>query len=174
MTERKPLGVSFESWIDRQIREATERGEFDDLPGAGKPIPGQGKPHDEMWWIKQKMRAENLSFPLPGTLALRKEAEEARAEALGARTEAEARRIVEEMNVKIRDSYRKPLSGPPVVQPLIDVDEVAAEWRALHPVAERKPAPQKDPKDPKDREDPKDPKQPKRAKRSLLRWFGRR
>ncbi|XVQ86222.1 DnaJ family domain-containing protein [Microbispora siamensis] len=165
MTERKPLGVSFESWIDRQIREATERGEFDDLPGAGKPIPGQGKPYDEMWWIKQKMRAENLSFPLPGTLALRKEAEEARAEALGARTEAEARRIVEEMNVKIRDSYRKPLSGPPVVQPLIDVDEVATEWRALHPVPEKKPAFPKD---------PKDPQQPKRAKRSFLRWFGRR
>ncbi|TQS27294.1 DUF1992 domain-containing protein [Microbispora sp. KK1-11] len=171
MTERKPLGVSFESWIDRQIREATERGEFDDLPGAGKPIPGQGEPHDEMWWIKQKMRAENLSFPLPGTLALRKEAEEARAEALGARTEAEARRIAEEMNVKIRDSYRKPLSGPPVVQPLIDVDEVAAEWRALHPAAEKKPAPPKDPKDPKDLNDAK---QPKRPKGSFLRWLGRR
>ncbi len=169
MTERKPLGVSFESWIDRQIREATERGEFDDLPGAGKPIPGQGKPHDEMWWIKQKMRAENLSFPLPGTLALRKEAEEARAEALGARTEAAARRIIEEMNVKIRDSYRKPLSGPPVVQPLIDVDEVAAEWRALHPAeeknSEKKPAPRKD---------AEDPKQSKRPKRSFRRWLGLR
>ncbi|WP_169949699.1 DUF1992 domain-containing protein [Microbispora sp. H11081] len=159
MTERKPLGVSFESWIDRQIREATERGEFDDLPGAGKPIPGRGEPHDDMWWIKQKLRAENLSFPLPGTLALRKEAEEAKAEALGARTEAEARRIAEEMNVKIRDSHRKPLSGPPVVQPLIDLDEIAAEWRALHPVAESKPAL------------PEEPKQPKRP---LFRWFRRR
>ncbi len=165
MTERKPLGVSFESWIDRQIREATERGEFDNLPGAGKPIPGQGKPHDEMWWIKQKMRAENLSFPLPGTLALRKEAEEARAEALGARTEAGARRIIEEMNAKIRDSYRKPLSGPPVVQPLIDVDEVAAGWRALRPVAEAEPTPPRD---------PKDQKGVKRPQRSFLRWFGRR
>lgn len=141
MTERKPLGVGFESWIDRQIREAAERGEFDDLPGAGKPIPGQGKPYDEMWWIKQKMAAENLSFPLPESLALRKEAEEARAEALGARTEAEARRIVEEMNVKIRDSRRRPLAGPPVVQPLLDVDEIAGEWRDRHPAPEKKQAP---------------------------------
>ncbi|MBO4270614.1 DUF1992 domain-containing protein [Microbispora triticiradicis] len=145
MTDRRPLGTSFESWIDRQIREAAERGEFDDLPGAGKPIPGAGEPYDEMWWIKQKMRAENLSFPLPETLALRKEAEEARAAALGARTETEARRIAEEMNDRIRESYRRPLSGPPVVQPLIDVDEVAAEWRAAHPVAgqvaETEPAP---------------------------------
>jgi hypothetical protein len=38
MTERKPPGMSFESWVDKQIREATERGEFDGLPGAGKPI----------------------------------------------------------------------------------------------------------------------------------------
>lgn len=32
--------TGFESWIDRQIREAQERGEFDDLPGAGEPIKG--------------------------------------------------------------------------------------------------------------------------------------
>ncbi|MFI6816174.1 DUF1992 domain-containing protein [Nonomuraea sp. NPDC050328] len=72
MTGRKPPGMPFETWIDRQIREATERGEFDNLPGSGKPIPG-----DELWWIKQKLRSGNLSFPLPPTLALRKEAEQA-------------------------------------------------------------------------------------------------
>ncbi|MEV4218944.1 DUF1992 domain-containing protein [Nonomuraea sp. NPDC049725] len=52
MTERKPGGMQFESWVDRQIREAQERGEFDDLPGAGKPLPGADKPYDEHWWIK--------------------------------------------------------------------------------------------------------------------------
>ncbi|MEU4541002.1 DnaJ family domain-containing protein [Streptosporangium sp. NPDC023825] len=140
MTERKPPGVSFETWIDRQIREATERGEFDNLPGAGKPLPGEGKPQDEMWWIKQKMLEENLTFPLPGTLALRKEAEESLAAAVGARTEAEARKIVGDMNDRIRESYGKPLSGPPLLQPLIDVEEVVADWRARHPV-EEKPAP---------------------------------
>ncbi len=139
MTERKPPGVSFETWIDRQIREAAERGEFDNLPGAGKPLPGEGRPHDEMWWIKQKMQAENLSFPLPGTLALRKEAEESRAAAAGARTEAEARRIIESINDKIRESHGKTLSGPPLVQPLIDVEEVVGDWRDRHPI-EEKPA----------------------------------
>jgi DnaJ family protein C protein 28 len=29
---------SWESWIDQQIREAREKGEFDDLPGKGKPL----------------------------------------------------------------------------------------------------------------------------------------
>ena len=52
MTERKPPGVGFETWVERQIREATERGEFDNLPGAGKPVADLDKPHDELWWIK--------------------------------------------------------------------------------------------------------------------------
>ncbi|WP_436758338.1 DUF1992 domain-containing protein [Streptosporangium sp. V21-05] len=158
MTERKPPGVSFETWIDRQIREAAERGEFDNLPGTGKPLPGEGKPHDEMWWIKQKMLEENLAFPLPGTLALRKEAEEAVAEAMGARTEAEARAIVDGMNDRIRESYARPLSGPPLFQPLIDVEKTVADWRALHP-AEERPAPVPG---------------PPRERRSLLPFFRRK
>jgi DnaJ family protein C protein 28 len=28
----------WESWVNQQIREAQERGEFDDLPGTGKPL----------------------------------------------------------------------------------------------------------------------------------------
>jgi hypothetical protein len=141
VTDRKPPGVSFETWIDKQIREATERGEFDNLPGAGKPLPGEGRPDDEMWWIKQKMQAENLSFPLPGTLALRKEAEEARAAAVGARSEAEARKIIEDINDKIRESHGKTLSGPPLIQSPFDAEEVVGEWRTRHPVKE-KPAPE--------------------------------
>jgi hypothetical protein len=87
MTQRKPPGLPFESWVDRQIREATERGEFENLPGAGKPLRGEGKPYDEMWWVKEKMERENLSYLPPG-LALRKEAQDARAAALGALFEA--------------------------------------------------------------------------------------
>lgn len=53
MTERRPPGMAFETWIDRQVREAEERGAFDNLPGAGKPIPDLHKPYDENWWIKR-------------------------------------------------------------------------------------------------------------------------
>jgi hypothetical protein len=42
----------FESSIDRVIREAMESGDFDDLPGAGQPIPGAGTVDDEGWWIR--------------------------------------------------------------------------------------------------------------------------
>ncbi|MER7504680.1 DUF1992 domain-containing protein [Nonomuraea pusilla] len=129
MTERKPGGMPFESWVDRQIREAMERGEFDDLPGAGKPLPGLDRPHDELWWVRQKLESEGLSMPLPPTLALRRDAEEALAEARGARTEAEARRIVEEINDRIREAIRKGLSGPPLNLVPFDVERVVAEWR---------------------------------------------
>ncbi|MER2092403.1 MAG: DUF1992 domain-containing protein, partial [Saccharopolyspora rectivirgula] len=60
MTERKPPDLTFESWIDRQIREAAERGEFDDLPGAGKPLPKHA-PTDELWWIRSYVEREGLS-----------------------------------------------------------------------------------------------------------------
>ncbi|GAA2842460.1 DUF1992 domain-containing protein [Nonomuraea rubra] len=129
MTDRKPIGMPFESWIDRQIREAEERGEFQDLPGKGKPLPGEGRPLDEMWWIKQKVQSEGLSMPLPPTLALRKEAEEALAAARGARSETEVRRTVEEINDKIRKAIRTGLPGPPLNLVPFDVDRIVSEWR---------------------------------------------
>ncbi|MEW9549911.1 DUF1992 domain-containing protein [Nonomuraea sp. NPDC050783] len=129
MTDRKPIGMPFESWIDRQIREAEERGEFDGLPGAGKPLPGLDQPYDEMWWIKQKVESEGLSMPLPPTLALRKDAEEALREARGARTEAEVRRVLEEINQRIREAIRTGLPGPPLNLMPFDIDRVVSEWR---------------------------------------------
>ncbi|MBL8926482.1 MAG: DUF1992 domain-containing protein, partial [Pseudonocardia sp.] len=38
-----------ETFVERQIRLAQERGEFDDLPGNGKPLPGLDGPDDENW-----------------------------------------------------------------------------------------------------------------------------
>jgi hypothetical protein len=60
VTTRKPPGTNWESWIDRQIREAQERGEFENLPGKGRPIPNLDGAHDENWWIRQKLRSEDL------------------------------------------------------------------------------------------------------------------
>ena len=76
MTERKPPGVSWETWIDKQIREGVERGLFDDLPGTGKPLPDIDKPRDEDRWIKAKLQAEGVSY-LPPTLKVRKDLEDA-------------------------------------------------------------------------------------------------
>jgi hypothetical protein len=132
VTKRKPPGVSFETWIDRQIREATDRGEFDDLPGAGKPIPDLDKPHDDAWWIKEKLRRENLSY-LPPAAALRKKAERALAEVSQAKSEGEVRAIVTAINEKIAEAIKKPPSGPPVDIVPFDVEGVVRDWRERRP-----------------------------------------
>lgn len=129
MTERKPPGVSFESFVDKQVREATERGEFDDLPGAGRPLPDANAPYDESWWLKRKLRDEGVTA-LPPTLALRKEAQERLAEASRAGSEEEVRRIVTALNDTIRAALRRPLEGPPLRLVPYDVEQVVRDWRA--------------------------------------------
>jgi hypothetical protein len=128
VTDRKPPGVGFQAWVERQIREAAERGAFDNLPGAGKPIADLDKPHDELWWVKQKLRRENLSY-LPPTIALRKEAEDALAAAARAGSEAEVRGIVADINRKIHDGNRKALPGPPLNLAPFDAERVVRSWR---------------------------------------------
>jgi hypothetical protein len=128
MTERKPPGVGFEAWVERQLREAAERGAFDDLPGAGKPIPDLDKPHDELWWVKQKLRRENFSY-LPPTIALRRQAEAALEAAARAGSEDAVRRIVADINAKIIEGNRKAASGPPLNLAPFDVERVVRDWR---------------------------------------------
>jgi len=127
MTERKPPGVSFETWIERQIREAQARGEFDNLPGAGRPIADLDRPHDDLWWVKEKLRRENVSL-LPPALALRKEAADALAQAMEATSEATVREIVADINAKIRQGIRTPHT-PPVNMMPFDMERVVDEWR---------------------------------------------
>ncbi|MGW3667393.1 DnaJ family domain-containing protein [Streptomyces sp. NPDC005141] len=141
MTERKPPGVSFESWVDRQIRQAEARGEFAELPGAGKPLPEvTDTPYDELWWIKRKMAREGLSV-LPPTLALRKEAEDALVAASAAPSERAVRRIVEDINAKIREVMFKPPPGPPLGLKPYDVEKIVREWHAARadPAPEARP-----------------------------------
>ena len=118
----------WESWIDRQVREAEERGEFEDLPGAGKPIPGLDKPFDELWWVKDKLRREGLTY-MPPSVALRKEANDALAAASRANSEAEVRKIISAINEKIREANRKGIVGPPLMLVPYDVERVVREWR---------------------------------------------
>jgi hypothetical protein len=129
MTERKPPGVPFESWVDRQIREAQGRGEFDQLPGAGKPLPPETESsYDELWWVRRKMAREGLAV-LPPSLALRKEAEDALAAAYAAPSESMARQIITDVNAKIRDMLFRPPPGPPLGKKPYDVEEVVRQWR---------------------------------------------
>jgi hypothetical protein len=51
----------YESWIERQLREAVERGEFDDLAGAGEPLAVLNEPYEPTWWVKRWIEREGIS-----------------------------------------------------------------------------------------------------------------
>jgi hypothetical protein len=120
-----------ESRIDQQIRAAEARGEFDDLPGAGKPLASLDRPYTEDWWLNDLVEREKLGrHALPASLALRKEAQELRAGQVEGRSEPAVRAAVADYNERVAAARRKPVSGPPVVLEDLDADEVVRAWRA--------------------------------------------
>ncbi len=121
--------AGFDSWIDRQIRDAQERGEFDNLPGAGKPIEGLDKRQDPDWWVKGLMERERLTFVLPTSLALRKEIEDLPDTLSTEWSESTVREIVEDLNDRIVEARRRPASGPPVFIQTVDVEPAVTAWK---------------------------------------------
>ena len=119
--------MQFESWIDRQIREAIERGEFDNLPGAGKPLPGLERKDDD-WWIKAKLERENVHGLLPPSLALRREVQDIGATVADLRHESEVRAVADDLNARILDARRRGVDGPNVFIHTVDVEAVVARW----------------------------------------------
>jgi hypothetical protein len=104
--------VRFESVVDRQVRLAAERGEFDNLPGAGKPLPNWGGQDDELWWLKDYLRREGLT-----------------SEAM--LSEQLVRGAVAELNERIA-AYSHTPSEPFVSLRPVDEEAAVAHWRAAH------------------------------------------
>ncbi|MGQ4619555.1 DnaJ family domain-containing protein [Nocardia sp. R7R-8] len=129
MTERKPPKHTFESWVDKQIREAAERGELDNLPGTGKPIPGVGTTPDEDWWLRAYLRREGVSGDalLPPSLLLRRDIEHLPETVRDATSEREVRTAVSELNKRIVDWLRMP-QGPFVPIAPVNADEIVEQW----------------------------------------------
>ncbi|MGW1678349.1 DnaJ family domain-containing protein [Saccharopolyspora sp. NPDC002376] len=152
MTERKPPGTTFESWVDRQIRTAQERGDFDDLAGAGKPLPGAGAPVEEQWWLKDYLRREGLSGEalLPTPLQLRREVERLPDTVRELTSEQAVRDAAGDLNRRIVEYMRAP-SGPQVAIGLVDVDELVADWRSARERASQQTEPESAPVAPKPR-----------------------
>jgi hypothetical protein len=121
--------MAYESWLDAQIRRAQERGDFDNLPGTGKPLPDRGELYDEDWWIKQWVRREEITGVVPTTLKIKKQAEELMDRLARESTEASVRRIVTELNDRIDKVQRGHVDGPPVVIRKFDIDDVVVAWR---------------------------------------------
>jgi hypothetical protein len=116
-------------WLDAQVRNAMARGEFDNLPGAGKPIPGLDKPYDPDWWVKRLIERENITGVLPPALALRKE-DALLTERIDEQVaEGDVRRLLEDFNARVVDARRQLLGGPPVITPTRDIDAEVEAWR---------------------------------------------
>jgi hypothetical protein len=145
MTERKPPGMSFETWVESQISQGLARGDFDDLPGAGKPLPPRSEDETAYDWVVQKARRENLDLygMLPPGLRLRKEREDLPGVVVRLPTEAAVRALVEDFNARVQAHWRRPQLSADVVPGLADLHALVAHWRATRPpvVEVREPPP---------------------------------
>lgn len=159
MTRRKPPAVTWETWVERQIREARERGQFDDLPGAGAPLPSTGEPYDESWWVRDKARREQVSL-LPPTLLVRKKAEHLEEHLHELRSEADVRSAVEALNAEILHADRTAYGGPPSRLLPRDPDALVEQWRDRRRKLEPPP--------------PDPPQPPARTRRGRPGWLRRR
>jgi hypothetical protein len=117
-----------QTWVDLQVRQAMERGEFDDLPGAGKPLEGLGTEHDPDWWIKKLVEREQIAV-LPPAIALRKEDAELDSRLDRLNTEDDVRREVTDFNERVRRTLYSNPGGPPVVTSQRDADAEVTAWR---------------------------------------------
>jgi len=143
-----------EPWVERLIREAQERGEFDDLPGTGKPLPSFQGQDDENWWIRGLIEREQLDMTaaLPPQLALRKEAQVLPARIAQESSEQRVREVLEDFNARVRELWRRPVDGPMVVVRTVDVERLVEEWRtrraSARPAAPPATAPEPRPRGP--------------------------
>ncbi len=117
-----------DQWVDLQIQQAMQRGEFDNLPGAGKPIEGLGATHDPDWWLKKLVEREKISV-LPASLQLRKDDAELDGKLDRHTAESEVRRELEDFNARVMRARYTPVDGPPLVTMPRDVDAEVDAWR---------------------------------------------
>ena len=130
--ERKPPTMSFPDWVEHQVRSAQAAGAFDNLPGMGKPIPGVDRPQDEMAWVANYLRRENVDIAsvLPPALALAKEVEDLPERLAKERSQARVRGVIADLNERIDRAHQQPQLVPPMRVRMVNVDQAVAEWAA--------------------------------------------
>ena len=128
--ERRVTDADRAAAAEVALQQAMRRGDFDDLPGAGRPLPGIGgdRPHDPDWWIRRKIEREQLRGLGPPALTLRTEDAELDARLDELTREDDVRAVLEDFNARIVEARRQLLGGPPVITPLREVDAELAAW----------------------------------------------
>lgn len=118
------------TWVDLQLRQAVARGDFDDLPGYGRPLPDLTGDHDPDWWVKRLIEREQITGVLPPSLQVRKEDAELDGRLDRLATEEQVRREVEDFNARVRWALYRPPEGPPVVTRPRDPAAEVDRWHA--------------------------------------------
>ncbi|GIJ20850.1 hypothetical protein Vlu01_14740 [Micromonospora lutea] len=143
------MEMRWEASVEAQIRSAQQRGEFDNLPGAGKPLAGRGLPYDESWWIKSFLEREQIpsDLLLPTPLLLRRRIEQLDDEVRDLPTEQAVRACVADLNAEVLAWLRNP-SGPRVVVRPVDADTVVQRWQSNRRAATAPAEPAEAPRSP--------------------------
>ncbi|GAA1540993.1 hypothetical protein HD600_000965 [Microbacterium ginsengiterrae] len=129
--EQPPSQLTAENkhqFVETAIQIAMRRGDFDDLPGAGKPLEGLGTHHDPDWWIRRKIETESLTGLGPPAILLRTEDRELNDTLDALHRESDVREALEDFNSRVISARRQLLGGPPVVTKTRDVDAEIAAW----------------------------------------------
>lgn len=148
MSERKPPGVSFESWVERQIAQAQERGDLAAPAGSGRPLQNLDREETAYDWALAKARREGVDTGamLPPGLRLRRERDDLPERAARLSGETEVRALAEDYNARVEAFWRQPAESRWAAVPgLADVEALVAGWAAARP---EPPAPTPPPADP--------------------------
>ena len=129
MTERKPQKEKWDSFVERQIREAQETGEFDQLSGFGQPCQSMDEPITENWWLKKKIKRERLSL-LPPSLEIKRDIETTLQRINDLSDIDRVRRELTSLNQRIRKANLASVWGPPSTVMELDVEQHIQRWKA--------------------------------------------
>ncbi len=144
--DRTPLmPEQIDSWVEHSITAAQRRGDFDNLPGAGKRLPSLEGPVEPDWWLRGLIQREKLDLTaaLSGPMALRRERAAYPESLVQIVDEAQVRDILQDFNDRVLADRRRPVATvhSPVVAGRVDVEEMIDRWAALRAQLPAEPAP---------------------------------
>ena len=128
-SQEKPHGMSWEDFAEAKIREAQDEGHFASIAGFGRPIADLDQPHDDQWWIREKLKRERINV-LPPSLEIKRDVEQTLQRLAEFVVENDVRRELRRLNERIREANYKSVWGPPSTQMPLDVEKVVSQWRS--------------------------------------------
>lgn len=136
---RRPLPTPQAERLESAVEEAMRRGDFDDLPGAGRPLD-MPDTHDPDWWIKRRFAEGDVDRDalLPVVMLLRREFDRREDTFAAMTSEQEVREYAQDFTRRVHQDRRDhPLQA--MMAPEMDPETAVRRWRLVR--AARRPAP---------------------------------